>query len=72
MQINADQAHLLKKSFQMKEPFPYLFELTSININRIISRKDRNRLISMKAPVKSYSLITNNILEYKTNVQNRR
>ncbi len=30
MQINADQAHLRKKSFQMNEPFPYLFELTSI------------------------------------------
>ncbi len=33
MQINADQAYLRKKSFQMKEPFPYLFELTSINID---------------------------------------
>ncbi len=62
MQINAYQAHLRKKSFQMKEPFPYLFELTSINtdnINRIISKNYRNRLISITAPVKSYSLITN-------------
>ncbi len=72
MQINANQAHLRKKSFQMKEPFPYLFELTSMsidNIDRIISSKYRNRLISITVPVKSYSLITNNILEYKTNVQ---
>ncbi len=69
MPINADQAHLRKKSFQMREPFPYLFEFTSINIDRIISRKYRNRLISITAPVKSYSLITNNTLEYKTNVQ---
>ncbi len=30
MQINADQAHLRKKNFQMKEPFPYLFELTRL------------------------------------------
>ncbi len=61
MQINADQA------LSNEEPSPYIFELTSTNIDnitKIISRKYRNRLISITAPVKSYFLTTNDNFFY--------